>query len=262
MNTALTPFTYADLPVRVLDVDGEPWFVASDVAKILGYASAKDMTRRLDADEKGGRSVPTLGGVQTMTTISEPGLYVAVLGSQVPGAKDFKRWVTHEVLPQIRRTGAYSPAPLDPTSLEGIGQILAAGQAALERAVKAEARAEVSEARVEMIEHTKGFSIREFKKHYFPDVPEGVLNTLLYEKGLLINQRGTKQDKNGNPKDGPQHRHPSYSGNKYFFISWYIDEEKKTRHGSTLVRPGTPETELVAQLERWGLARNKAETQL
>ena len=112
-------FTYADTPVRVLDVDGEPWFVAADIAKILGYATAKDMTRRLDDEDKGGRSVPTLGGDQTMTTISEPGLYVAVLGSQVPGARDFKRWVTHEVLPTIRKTGTYQqPKTLAERSVE------------------------------------------------------------------------------------------------------------------------------------------------
>ena len=112
-------FTYADTPVRVLDVDGEPWFVAADIAKILGYATAKDMTRRLDDEDKGGRSVPTLGGDQSMTTISEPGLYVAVLGSQVPGARDFKRWVTHEVLPTIRKTGTYQqPKTLAERSME------------------------------------------------------------------------------------------------------------------------------------------------
>lgn len=117
--TTPTLFTYADTPVRVLDVDGEPWFVAADVAKILGYREAYDMTRRLDDEDKGPRSVRTPGGDQTMTTISEPGLYVAVLGSQVPGARDFKRWVTHEVLPTIRKTGTYQqPKTLAERSME------------------------------------------------------------------------------------------------------------------------------------------------
>ncbi len=89
---------------------GEPMFVAADVAKALGYGCAKDMTRRLDDDEKGGRSVPTPGGLQTMTCITEPGLYSAVLGSKLPTAKAFKRWVTHDVLPAIRRNGGYMAA--------------------------------------------------------------------------------------------------------------------------------------------------------
>lgn len=96
--------------VRALAIDGEPWFVASDVAKALGYRMASDMTRRLDEDEKGTRSMRTPGGEQELSVISEAGLYSAVLGSKVPGARDFKRWVTHEVLPAIRRHGAYATA--------------------------------------------------------------------------------------------------------------------------------------------------------
>jgi anti-repressor protein len=98
-------------PVRTVLLDGEPWFVAADVARILGYRMASDMTRRLDVDEKGTHSARTPGGAQEMTVVSEAGLYVAILGSQVPGAKMFRRWVTHEVLPAIRRTGSYSVQP-------------------------------------------------------------------------------------------------------------------------------------------------------
>lgn len=93
--------------VRALSVDGEPWFVATDVAKALGYRMASDMTRRLDEDEKGTRSMRTPGGEQELSVISEAGLYNAVLGSKVPGAREFKRWVTHDVLPALRRDGAY-----------------------------------------------------------------------------------------------------------------------------------------------------------
>ena len=94
--------------IRTTTIDGEPWFVASDIAKALGYADATHMTRRLDEDEKGLHSVETLGGKQQMNIISEAGLYNAILGSKVEGAKAFKRWVTHEVLPSIRKTGSYS----------------------------------------------------------------------------------------------------------------------------------------------------------
>lgn len=93
--------------IRALSVDGEPWFVATDVAKALGYRMASDMTRRLDDDEKGTRSMRTPGGEQELSVISEAGLYNAILGSKVPGAREFKRWVTHDVLPALRRDGAY-----------------------------------------------------------------------------------------------------------------------------------------------------------
>lgn len=105
--SAVEVFQYTDQQVRTVLIDGEPWFVAADVARILGYRMASDMTRRLDPEDRGTRSVRTPSGDQQMTVISEPGLYNAVLGSQVPGARDFKRWVTREVLPAIRKTGTY-----------------------------------------------------------------------------------------------------------------------------------------------------------
>lgn len=113
----LTQFNFHGHAVRTLaDEHGNPWFVATDVARVLGYAAAKDMTRSLDADEKGGRLVPTPGGPQELAVITEPGLYQAIAQRQVGrmtdiGQRDrvraFQRWVTHEVLPEIRRTGQY-----------------------------------------------------------------------------------------------------------------------------------------------------------
>ena len=96
----ITIFNHLGNDIHVMtDEQGEPWFVASDIAKILGYHDAHNMTRRLDPDDKGTRSTSTLGGTQELTTINESGLYTAILGSKVEGAKAFKRWVTSEVLP-------------------------------------------------------------------------------------------------------------------------------------------------------------------
>jgi len=110
------PFDFNSHAVRVLDRDGEVWFVAADVAATLEYSSAKDMTRLLDDDEKGRQILPTPGGEQMMTIINESGLYSAVLRSRKPEARAFKKWVTAEVLPTIRRTGGYqvpTPQPAD-----------------------------------------------------------------------------------------------------------------------------------------------------
>ena len=93
--------------VRVVERSGEPWFVAADVCRALGLDSTGKALTRLDDDEKGVNSIHTLGGSQMMTIINESGLYALVLGSRKPEAKAFKRWVTHEVLPAIRRTGRY-----------------------------------------------------------------------------------------------------------------------------------------------------------
>lgn len=109
--TTLQLFNYGGQEVRTDLIDGEPWFVASDVAKILGYRDAANLTRRLDEEDLRTHSVSTNAGTRPATIISEPGLYVAVLGSQVDGAKAFKRWVTHEVLPAIRKTGSYTAMP-------------------------------------------------------------------------------------------------------------------------------------------------------
>lgn len=101
-------FAFDSHAVRVVEgKDKEPWFVATDVAKILGYRDAEKMTRILDDDEKGTHIVGTLGGDQTVSIISESGLYNAVLKSRLPTAKTFRKWVTSEVLPSIRKTGSY-----------------------------------------------------------------------------------------------------------------------------------------------------------
>lgn len=113
----LQTFRFTDtLILRGFLRDGEPWFVAQDVAAALDYSVAKDMTRNLDDDEKGGQIVPTLGGDQEMTVINESGLYSAILKSRKPEAKTFKKWVTSEVLPSIRKTGSYTAPTAQPTA--------------------------------------------------------------------------------------------------------------------------------------------------
>lgn len=102
--------------IRALSVDGEPWFVATDVAKALGYRMASDMTRVLFDDEKGTQIVRTPGGEQGLSAITEAGFYHAVMQRRSTCVKDetaranveaFQRWVTHDVLPALRRDGAY-----------------------------------------------------------------------------------------------------------------------------------------------------------
>lgn len=94
--------------VRTVSIDGEPWFVAADVCRAIEIANSRDAVAKLDDDEKGVGSTDTLGGKQKMQIVNEPGLYSLVLGSRKPEAKAFKRWITHEVLPAIRKTGSYS----------------------------------------------------------------------------------------------------------------------------------------------------------
>lgn len=107
MNNEIQKFDFKGAALRTLtDEAGEPWFVAKDVCDILEISNPSDALKRLDDDE---RSRFSLGRQGETNIVNEAGLYVLVLGSRKPEAHEFKRWVTHEVLPQIRRTGGYIP---------------------------------------------------------------------------------------------------------------------------------------------------------
>lgn len=93
--------------VRVLDLEGEPWFFAKDLSNVLGFNHVPSMVRGLDDDEKGVQRMHTPGGMQDLTIINESGLYSLILRSSKPEAKKFKKWVTSEVLPAIRKQGGY-----------------------------------------------------------------------------------------------------------------------------------------------------------
>ena len=98
--------------IRAIEKDGEPWFVGKDVAVALGYANTrKAIADHVDDEDKGVTKCDTLGGEQNVTIINESGLYSLVLSSKLPSAKQFKRWVTAEVQPSIRRHGAYGTTP-------------------------------------------------------------------------------------------------------------------------------------------------------
>ncbi|WP_137743831.1 phage antirepressor [Robertmurraya siralis] len=100
-------FNFKRSEVRTVLRDGEPWFVAKDVCRVLEIEKHRDAVSRLDEDERESVLVDTLGGSQQVTAINEPGLYSLVLRSRKPEAKEFKRWITHEVIPTIRKTGGY-----------------------------------------------------------------------------------------------------------------------------------------------------------
>lgn len=103
-------FRYHDVQVRTQrDESNEPLFCAKDVCDILGYSNARDaMARHVDAEDVVKCDTLTNGGNQSLSYVTESGLYALIFGSNLPAAKDFKRWVTNEVLPSIRKTGSYS----------------------------------------------------------------------------------------------------------------------------------------------------------
>lgn len=123
--------------LRTVEIDGEPWFVGKDVATALGYTNSRDaIATHVFADDKGVESIDTLGGRQKMTIINESGLYALVFGSRLKIAKDFKHWVTSEVLPSIRKNGAYIRNQENMTPAEIVARGLIAAQKIIEEREK------------------------------------------------------------------------------------------------------------------------------
>jgi prophage antirepressor-like protein len=122
--------------IRTILIDNEPWFVAKDIAKTLGYRntnqSVKDNT---DEDDRGASPVVTPSGTQNMVVVNESGLYSLIFGSKLEGAKKFKRWVTSEVLPSIRKNGSYQKESQLPQTTDGKIALLAQGHMELKEEV-------------------------------------------------------------------------------------------------------------------------------
>lgn len=110
MITAPIPYEFNQHPIRVLDYDGEPWFVAADAIAVLGIGQTYDAVRGLDEDQKGTDTIRTPGGDQQLSIVSESGLYMLVFRSRKPEAHAFRRWIASDVLPQIREFGKYEMA--------------------------------------------------------------------------------------------------------------------------------------------------------
>ena len=130
MSNEIQQFYFNNAALRTLtDEAGEPWFVAKDVCDILEISNPSDALKRLDDDE---RSRFNLGRQGETNIVNEAGLYALVLGSRKPEAHEFKRWVTHEVLPQIRRTGGYIPARETDDDITILAKAVMIGQRTME----------------------------------------------------------------------------------------------------------------------------------
>lgn len=171
MSNELQVFSYNGYQLRTVLINGDVWFVAKDVCDILDIQNIRQNTATLDEDEKGVCKIYTPGGLQDMTIISESGLYTLTLRSNKDEAKPFKRWVTHEVLPSIRKHGAY----ITPAKMQEIMQdpdvwiqVLQALKAEQQKVKALQEQAEADKPKVifaESVEASKGsILIRELAK--------------------------------------------------------------------------------------------------
>lgn len=180
--------------VRTVEIDNEPWFVGRDVAKALGYgddgkSATNAVSRHVDAEDKGVTEIVTPGGKQNITIINESGLYSLILSSKLPGAKEFKRWITHEVIPSIRKTGGYIKGQETMTPEELMAKALMVAQQTL-----ADREARISQLTVDK-------AIMQPKADYFDE---------LVERGLLTNFRETAKQLGIPPKK---------------FVNWLIEHK-------------------------------------
>lgn len=191
----ISVFNFNENEVRtIVKDDGEIWFVASDVATVLEYSVASAMIRHLDEDEKGVSIVHTLGGEQEVSIISESGLYSATLKSRKPEAKQFKKWITSDVLPSIRKNGGYivgqevdSPEILMAKALQVANNILESKTKELEAAKSKVELLEPKAQALETIANTDGtYTIRECAKTI--NIGERKLISLLIDKKWIYRE--------------------------------------------------------------------------
>lgn len=180
--------------IRTIEENGAPWFVGQDVARALGYGEGKSLANavanHVDTEDKGVTEMMTPGGKQNMTIINESGLYSLVLSSKLPTAKQFKRWVTSDVLPSIRKNGGYisgqselSPAELMAQALKVADRVLAERDA---RLAALQPKADYFDA---LVERNTLTNFRETAKE-FGASPKKFVAFLLDQKYIYRDQRG------------------------------------------------------------------------
>ena len=196
-------FNYNSNEVRTVQHDGEPWFVLKDVCRVLGMdvSKLKQVADRLDGDEKGRCLVPTPGGEQETWIINESGLYNVILRSDKPEAKPFRKWVTSEVLPSIRKHGAYmTPETIEEAILNPDTIIKIATELKAEREKRMALQNKVEEDKPKVLfadavatAHTSILvgELAKLLKQNGVDIGQNRLFRWMRDKGYLIRRSGT-----------------------------------------------------------------------
>lgn len=201
MNNKIKVFENAEFgPVRATIINDEPWFVGKDVAEALGYGKGKSLAnavaKHVDAEDKGVTEMMTPGGKQKTTIVNESGLYSLVLSSKLPAAKKFKRWVTSEILPSIRKNEVYATPEFlqktisDPQWAMGVLQALADAQDKIAVQQKQISEMKPKATYYDLVLQTKNaVNITTIAKDY--GLSAVTLNKKLHDYGVQYKQGGT-----------------------------------------------------------------------
>lgn len=176
MQNQIQKFSFNNQDLQIINKNGEAWFIAREVANLLGYRDAHNLTRLLDDDEKDTHNMSTPSGNQDVSIINESGFYHAAFKSRKAEVKPFRKWVTTEVLPQIRKTGAYIQPNALPEHLRGkdLGQILSQAFAtdAQHRAAQPPAPPKKPRAPRRNFKQTRFYSIETQSNMLAPTIPQ------------------------------------------------------------------------------------------
>ena len=189
-------FNYQNNEVRTVEMGGEPWFVLKDVCNILGISKHRDTAARLDADERGSVEVDTLGGTQQVIAVNESGLYHVILRSDKPEAAPFRKWVTSEVLPSIRKNGGYIAGQEQLTPEELMAKALLVANKTL-----ADREARICELTAQNSQLTVEKQIMQPKADYFDE---------LVDRNMLTSFRDTAKELGVKPKT---------------FVNWLLEKK-------------------------------------
>lgn len=194
VHSEVQVFNFNDNKVRTVKIHDEPWFLTKDVCVVLGISNSRDAISALDEDEKGVVITDTLGGEQKTSIVSESGLYSLILRSRKPEAKAFKKWVTSEVLPAIRKTGAYVHATPEMTNEELIARALIAAKEAIDRKdAQLKVQAEQLELQAPAVEYVRNVldsrSLHTINSiAVYLEISAVALNRFLVDQGIIYRQ--------------------------------------------------------------------------
>lgn len=249
--TETQSWIYQDEEVRTLLINGEPCFIANDLCAVLDIRNARDAVATLDEDEKGVASTDTLGGAQQTAYVTEAGMYSLVLRSRKPEAKAFKRWLTHEVLPSIRKTGQYQRSPMTADEIVAQAlQITSARVQALENKVAQDAP------KVDYVDTFVAdedlITIRTLASDL--KIGENELRAILLERKWIYKQESSRWSEKEQRKK-PMYRYSAMADKKNYFHAVLAHDAPRFRGEVMHTLKLTPEgavavTRLISQMRR------------